>query len=125
MSKTDGKVAIIGIGEVPTGRHAEKAAITFGLESAKMAIRDAGINKDDIDFCMPTASLFSPPFNTELVTCRIVEELGLKNCKKNCQVFAGGSSSSCGLQIAEALIRSGAARCQSIGLWGRRRIASE
>jgi acetyl-CoA acetyltransferase len=110
MSKRNGKTAIVGIGEVPTGRFADKAAITFGLESAKMAIKDAGIDKDDIDFCMPTASLFSPSFNTELVTCRIVEELGLKNCKKNCQVFAGGSSSSCGLQMAQALIKSGAAK---------------
>ena len=110
MSKRNDKVAIVGIGEVPTGRFPDKAAITFGLESAKMAINDAGINKDDIDFCMPTAALFSPSFNTELVTCRIVEELGLKNCRKNCQVFAGGSSSSCGLQMAQALIKSGAAK---------------
>ena len=110
MRNLEGKVAIAGIGEVPTGRFPAKAAIAFGLESAKMAIRDAGIHKDDIDFCMPTAALFSPPFNTELVTCRIVEELGLKNCRKNCQVFAGGSSSSCGLHIAQALIKSGSAK---------------
>lgn len=110
MGKLEGKAAIVGIGEVPTGRFPDKAAITFGLESAKMAIRDAGIDKDEIDFCMPTAALFSPPFNTELVTCRIVEELGLKNCKKNCQVFAGGSSSSCGLQMAQGLIKSGYAK---------------
>jgi acetyl-CoA C-acetyltransferase len=110
MRNLKGKVAIAGIGEVPTGRFPDKAAIAFGLESAKMAIRDAGIHKDDIDFCMPTAALFSPPFNTELVTCRIVEELGLKNCRKNCQVFAGGSSSSCGLHIAQALIKSGSAQ---------------
>jgi len=58
---------------------------------------------------MPTAALYSPPFNTELVTCRIVEELGLKHCKKNCQVFAGGASGSCGLQMAGALIATGAA----------------
>jgi len=110
MSNVKGKVAIVGIGEVPTGRFPETAAIYHAIESAKLAIRDAGIDKDEIDYCMPTAALFSPPFNTELVTCRVVEELGLKNCKKNCQVFAGGSSSSCGLQMAGALITSGAAR---------------
>ncbi|HUT70978.1 MAG TPA: thiolase family protein [Desulfatiglandales bacterium] len=110
MSNLKGKVAIVGIGEVPTGRFPETAAIYHAIESAKLAIRDAGIDKDEIDYCMPTAALFSPPFNTELVTCRVVEELGLKNCKKNCQVFAGGSSSSCGLQMAGGLITSGAAQ---------------
>jgi acetyl-CoA C-acetyltransferase len=110
MSYLKGKVAIVGIGEVPTGRFPETAAIYHAIESAKLAIRDAGIDKDEIDYSMPTAALFSPPFNTELVTCRVVEELGLKNCKKNCQVFAGGSSSSCGLQMAGGLITSGAAQ---------------
>jgi acetyl-CoA C-acetyltransferase len=110
MSNLRGKVAIVGIGEVPTGRFHETAAIYHAIESAKLAIRDAGIDKDEIDYSMPTAALFSPPFNTELVTCRVVEELGLKNCKKNCQVFAGGSSSSCGLQMAGGLITSGAAQ---------------
>ena len=90
MSNLKGKTAIVGIGEVPTGRFPDTAAIYHAVESAKLAIRDAGIEKDDIDFCMPTASLFSPQFNTELVTCRVVEELGLKNCKKNCQIFSGG-----------------------------------
>ena len=109
MSKLKGKVAIIGIGEVPTGRFPETAAIYHAIASARLAIRDAGIQKDEIDYVMPTAALFSPQFNTELVTCRVAEELGLKNVKKNCQVFAGGSSSTCALEIAASLINSGAA----------------
>mgnify|MGYP002682359284 CR=1 FL=1 len=109
MSKLKGKVAIIGIGEVPTGRFPETAAIYHAIASARLAIRDAGIQKDEIDYVMPTAALFSPQFNTELVTCRVAEELGLKNVKKNCQVFAGGSSSTCALEIAASLIHSGAA----------------
>ena len=110
MSKIKGKVAIVGIGEVPTGRYPDTAAIYHAIESAKQAIRDSGLDKDEIDYVMPTASLFSPPFNTELVTSRIVEELGLKNCRKNCQIFSGGSSSSSGLQLAASLITSGAAK---------------
>lgn len=110
MSKLKGKVAIVGIGEVPTGRFPETAAIYHAIASAKMAIQDAGINKDEIDYVIPTGSLFSPQFNTELVTCRIVEELGLKKVKKNCQVFAGGSSSTCALEIAGTLVNSGAAK---------------
>ncbi|MBI9091623.1 MAG: thiolase family protein [Desulfobacterium sp.] len=110
MGKNAKRAAFIGIGEVPTGRFPETAAIYHAIESAKLAIRDAGIDKDEIDYVMPTASLYSPAFNTELVTCRIVEELGLKNVNKNCQVFAGGSSSSCALQLASSLIETGKAK---------------
>ncbi len=109
MGNLKGKVAIVGIGEVPTGRFPEKAAIYHAMESAKLAIKDAGINKDEIDFVMPTAALYSPQFNTELVTCRVAEELGLKNAKTNCQIFAGGSSGSCFLKLGGSIIQSGVA----------------
>ncbi len=109
MARRRGKTAIIGIGEIPTGRHADRPAISFALDSARMAISDAGIDKDEIDFVMPTGALFSSQFNTELVTCRLVEELGLKNVVGNCQVFSGGSSSTNGLRIASALIETGRA----------------
>jgi acetyl-CoA C-acetyltransferase len=110
MSGLKGKVAIVGIGEVPTGRFPDTAAIYHGIESSRLAIKDAGINKDEIDFVMPTAALYSPQFNTELVTCRIVEELGLKNAKTNCQIFAGGSSGSCFVKLGGSLILAGVAK---------------
>lgn len=109
MSRTRGKTAIVGIGEIPTGRYPERPAISFALDAARMAIEDAGIGKDEIDFVMPTGALFSGQFNTELVTCRVVEELGLKNVVGNCQVFSGGSSSTNGLRMASALIETGRA----------------
>lgn len=109
MSKMKGKVAIVGIGEVPTGRHPDTPAIAHAIESAKQAIRDSGLSKDEIDYVMPTAALYNSAYNTELVTARIVEELGLWNCRKNCQVFSGGSSSSTGFQLASSLIQAGAA----------------
>lgn len=111
MSGLKGKVAIVGIGEVPTGRFPEKPAIYHAVESAKLAIRDAGIDKDEIDFVMPTASMFSFAYVGELTTARVAEELGLKNCKKNCLIFSGGSSSSTGLQMAGSMIASGVAKC--------------
>ena len=107
MSKIRGKAAIVGIGEVPTGRFPEKSAIAFGLESARMAIADAGLRPQDIDCVIPTGTVYSAQFNNELVTCRLVEELGLSNVKKNFQVFSGGSSSSNALQVAGALVSSG------------------
>jgi acetyl-CoA acetyltransferase len=110
MSGLKGKVAIVGIGEVPTGRFPDTAAIYHAIESARLAIKDAGINKDEIDFVMPTAALYSPQFNTELVTCRIIEELGLKNARTNCQIFAGGSSGSCFVKLGGSLILAGVAK---------------
>lgn len=109
MSALRGKIAIAAIGEVPTGRFPEEGAISFALRSARMAIQNAGITKDDIDCVLPTGAMYSPQFNTELVTARVVEELGLHNVRKNVQIFSGGSSSSCALQIAGSLISSGQA----------------
>ncbi len=110
MSGLRGRTAIVGIGEVPTGRHADRSAISFALDSARMAILDAGIDKNEIDFVVPTGSLFSSQFSNELATCRVVEELGLKNVVSNCQVFSGGSSSTNALRIASALVETGRAR---------------
>ena len=111
LSHPRGRTAIVGVGEVPTGRFADKGAIMFALEAARMAIRDAGIDKDEIDFVMPTSALFSPQFSNELTTCRLVEELGLKNVVANATVFSGGSSSTNALRMASALIETGRARC--------------
>ena len=112
MSSIKGKTAIVGIGEVPTGRLPDRPAIVCAIESARQAIADAGINKNEIDAIVPTAALFSPQFNTELVGCRIVEELGLSGIvKNNVQVFSGGSSSCNLLRMASGLITLGMARC--------------
>ena len=110
MSKGKAKGAIIGVGEVPTGRFPETEAIQFAMQSAKMAIEDAGIDKDEIDFIMPTAAMFSGVFTNEMATGRMVEELGLKNVKSNCNIWSGGSSSSNSLKIANALLEQGDAR---------------
>ncbi len=57
MGSIKGKVAIVGIGEIPTARYPDKPAIHYAVESARMAIQDAGIDKDEIDFVMPTAAI--------------------------------------------------------------------
>ncbi|MCC7041319.1 MAG: thiolase family protein [Burkholderiales bacterium] len=106
-----GKTAIVGIGEIPTGRHPDRGAISYALEAARLAIADAGIAKDEIDFVIPTTAVFSFQFSNELTTCRLVEELGLKSVSANATVFSGGSSSTNALRIASALIETGRARC--------------
>ncbi len=104
-----GATAIVGVGEVPTGRHADRGAISFALDSARQAIEHAGIDKDEIDCVIPTSAVFSFQFSNELSTCRLVEELGLKDVAVNTTVFSGGSSSSNALRVASALIETGRA----------------
>jgi acetyl-CoA acetyltransferase len=105
-----GKIAIVGIGEVPTGRYPERSAIQCAIEAARLAIQDSGVNKDQIDAVIPTAALCSPKFNTDLVTGRVWEELGLK-VRNNVQLFAGGATSSIMLKVAAGLIVTGASEC--------------
>ncbi|MCP4626354.1 MAG: thiolase family protein [bacterium] len=109
MGNFKGKVAIVGIGEVPTGRFPDKPALYHAVESARMAIKDGGLDKGEIDYVMPIASIFSFPYVGELATARVVEELGLMNCKKNCLIHSGGSSGSNGIDLASSMIASGAA----------------
>ncbi|MCM2311545.1 MAG: thiolase family protein [Steroidobacteraceae bacterium] len=110
MNGRRGQTAIVGTGEVPTGRFPDRSAIEIALDAARLAIRDAGIDKDEIDFVIPTTAVFSFQFSNELTTCRLVEELGLKHVAANATVFSGGSSSSNALRIASALIETGRAR---------------
>lgn len=43
------KYATCGVGYSPQGRLPGKTALVFHLEASANAIRDAGLNKDDID----------------------------------------------------------------------------
>jgi acetyl-CoA C-acetyltransferase len=105
------KGAVIGIGEVPSGRYPERTALEAALQAAREAILDAGIDKGEIDVVMPCGALFSREFNTSLGVSRLVEELGLLGTAgTNVQVFAGGSSGTVMLQLASGLISAGLAR---------------
>lgn len=105
------KAAVVGIGEVPSGRFAERTEIEAAVAVARDAIRDAGLSPRDIDVVMPTGALASRHFNVDLIFSRLCEELGmLRSAKMNVQVMAGGGSSSSLLAVAEALVATGAAR---------------
>jgi acetyl-CoA C-acetyltransferase len=109
MSSFKGKVALVGVGEVPTGRFPEKGCAEFAILAARQAIREAGINKDEIDFLIPIGAVYSSAYNSDLVCSMLVEELGLKGVKCNAQVFAGGASCSATLKTAAGLISAGIA----------------
>lgn len=101
-----GSVAIIGVGEVPTGKYPNRTPIESALTSARLAVVDAGIDRHDIDTVIPTAALADPAFNTDLVVGRVAEELGLR-IRNNLQVFAGGATSAVMLKIAAGFIATG------------------
>ena len=111
MANFKGKVAFVGIGEVPTGKFPNRLCLLNALESCRQAILDSGIKKDEIDTIIPTGTFFNRRYNTDMVFAKIVEELGLLGkAKNNFQVFAGGSSSSTMLKTACGLITAGIAK---------------
>lgn len=111
MSKLKGKIAIVGIGEVPTGKFPNRSILEATVDACYQAIKDAGIPKNEIDTIIPTGHFADRQFNTDLVFSRLVEELGLSGiAKANLQVFAGGASSACQLKVAGSLINAGLAK---------------
>lgn len=103
--------AVVGIGEVPTGRFAERTALEAALAAAGEAIGSSGLARSEIDVVMPTGALYSREFNTSLSVSMLAEELGLLGtAHSNTQVFGGGSSATLQLQLACGLIRAGLAR---------------
>lgn len=103
--------AVVGIGEVPSGRFPDRSEVEAAVLSAAAAMRDAGLTPGDIDMVMPTGALASSQFNVDLVFSRVCEELGmLRSASMNVQVMGGGGSSSSMLALATALVSAGAMR---------------
>jgi acetyl-CoA acetyltransferase len=103
--------AVVGFGEVPTGRFPDRSALEAALLSSRDAIRMAGIDKSEIDIVMPCSALFNREFTVSLSVSKLVEELGLLGTvDTNVQVFAGGSSGTVMLELASGLIRAGLAK---------------
>ena len=104
------KLAIIGIGEVPTGTYPDRSQWDIIYETCIEAVRDAGIHKNDVEAVITVAPQAQPQLIAEISFGKIPEELGLKGCKDVCICNAGGASTSNCLRLAEQLIESGQAR---------------
>ena len=103
--------AVVGIGEVPTGKFPERSAVEAALSAASDAIAQSGLKRSEIDVVMPTSALFSSEFSVSLSVSKMAEELGLLGtAHANTQVFGGGSSATLQLQLAAGLIKAGLAR---------------
>ncbi len=105
MSK--GQFAIIGTGEVPCGWYPDRSHLEIASMAAYLAIKDAGINKDDIDGVLGQMSIMGNDWNTEVTFGRLPEALGIKNCKTTALVSSGGASSHSIRKAAEGLLISG------------------
>jgi acetyl-CoA C-acetyltransferase len=104
------KLAIIGIGEVPTGTYPDRSPWDILYEICTQAVRDAGIHKNDVGGVITVAPQAQPQLTAEISFGMIPEELGLKGCRDVCICNAGGASTSNCLRLAEEMIDSGLAQ---------------
>ncbi len=108
MSKA--RSAIIGVGEVPTGRFPERSRWDIIYDTCMEAVCDAGLDKNDIEGVITVAPQAQPRLTAEISFGKIPEELGLKNCKDVCIGNAGGASTTNCLRMAEHWVTSGIAK---------------
>lgn len=108
MSKPN--LAIVGIGEVPTRRMPERSRWDILLDVCMEAIRDAGIDKDDIEGVVSVSPQAQPRITGEIAFGKVPEELGLTGCKDICICNAGGAGTSNCLRLAGEYIHSGLAK---------------
>lgn len=106
-----GKAAIVGVGQVPTGKYPARSALEQAVDVCVQAILESGLDKSDIDYLLPTSHFASGRFNTDLIFSGMVEELGLNGTLKgNMMCCSGGASSSMQMKTAVSLVASGMAK---------------
>lgn len=105
-----GKIAIIGIGEVPTRSMPERTQWDIIYDTCMEAVRDSGLNKNDIEGVVSCAPQAQDRLAAELSFGKLPEELGLKGCKDSVVCNAGGASTSNCIRLAEQWIESGVAK---------------
>ena len=103
-------LAIIGIAEVPTQRNPERTRWDMLQDVCIGAIRDAGIDKDDIEAVISVNPMAQPQVALDMALGRVPEVLGLKGCKDICVVNAGGASTTNCLRLAKYFIENDQAK---------------
>ncbi len=63
MSGSGGQFALVGIGETPVGKLPDRTALSLRLEASVAAMRDAGIEKQEIDGIITTQMRSNPQPN--------------------------------------------------------------
>jgi len=107
----NGKACVTGIGETAYTRGTDKSGLALIMEAAISAIRDAGLEPEEIDGIVPYAM---GPVAEEIMT-----NLGLEDIRFSATTPMGGASATAALQCATAAVSAGL--CQNVLLTlGRR-----
>jgi acetyl-CoA C-acetyltransferase len=104
------KIAILGIGEVPTANDPGRAQWDIIYDTCTEAVRGSGLDKNDIEGVISVAPQAQPAISAELSFGKLPEELGFKGCKDTVMINAGGASTSNCIRMAEQWIGSGLAK---------------
>jgi acetyl-CoA C-acetyltransferase len=102
--------AFIGVGELPSGKFADRTFMGALVEVSARALADAGIVPRDIDTILAIPCLHGGRDQADLIFSRLVEELGLNGrAKSSIMIHSGGSTSDSAARLAAGLIASGQA----------------
>lgn len=72
------KYAIVGVGYTPQGKVPERSAISFHVEACVNAIKDAGLNKNDIDGLLLYRHFKPVEGDLDATAFRVAEQLGIR-----------------------------------------------
>lgn len=115
MAAAKESAAITGIGETAYARGiAERSSLALQLEASLAAVRDAGLEPEDIDGVLPMS-------NGSALAEDFIMNFGIKDLRFSATVPMGGASSVASLQLAQAVIAAGICRhvLVSVGRDGR------
>lgn len=103
MSGISGQFAIVGIGETPVGKLPDRTALSLRLEASVAAMRDAGIEKREINGIITTQMRSNPQPNYSAL---LAERLGIMPAYVT-DISLGGAAAASMIVNAAATIASG------------------
>ncbi len=108
MSNISGKYAIVGIGETEVGRRSDKSITALGLQAAVAAIKDAGLEKQQIDGIITHQQRSNPQANTSAL---LADRLGIKPAYLNETSLSGAAAAS---MVIDAVAAIEAGMCSTV-----------
>ena len=101
------KTYIAGVGMTKVGRHYEKGFKELSLEAIDMALKDAGIEVNKVDYLLVSSVFPELTLHQSDIATILAQELGIK--VRALRVDAGEASGAAAIALGEELIRSGRA----------------
>lgn len=103
-----GAGAIVGLGITPQGKVYDHNAVGFAIEAVRLALDDAGLERDDLD-----GLLLNPGISWNdggLGAFQLQQAMGLRNLRLSCTMNAGGATAAAMIQHAVQAIEAGLCR---------------